>query len=591
MVNHVSKLEQELETLKTYAIDHPLLIAKFSELETTHQHTAAKAAELEIELSESKHEAGKSIRAHHELQLRYTRLTHDFETANERSKWMNDSLQSQLRSAVGSLSYARDNLAYLKKQLGNLKTEFQNSSQEVFDSIKTDLETRMYTHLPSLIESETNRRVSTSLARKDDMMQSMKEQIGDLKTDLQDADQRYADLLLEMNNTTEQYEEFLRTNRSVSAEEHDSIKAECDALNEQIKTTPQDLESRISSLQASKEDLERTLTEEKSNTAKSIGILKCAIQENEAKLQAASLKFQEERKAWETGGNSDVVKANRALAQKDLELHKLLTNMSELKTTVSKMRDERVLTIEAHQSRVKQLQDKYQEMLKDAKELGSNKMVDKEQLAELKAKMEAEQIELLTTQKANFQKQLVEVQKKLQSQVDAARLSRDQSALENKRKLAAAEESSRDQMVKLKNENDQLKTRLVALELKATSDLSQPDPTTSARVHELESHLSKREAEIVFLKETVKMECEERMELLTRVDALERGVGPRMKSRPKDALASDAGQANAGLEAAVAQAGVLVPVEKGPTSYQKLMAMANVKKEQKLRSAAKKNQM
>ncbi|KAJ3016879.1 UNVERIFIED_CONTAM: hypothetical protein HDU68_011970 [Siphonaria sp. JEL0065] len=210
------------------------------------------------------------------------------------------------------------------------------------------------------------------------------------------------------------------------------------------------------------------------------------------------------------------------------------------------MREERVQTIEAHQSRVKQLQDKYQEMLKEAAENASSnsatKEIDQETLVTFQSKFEAEKIELLTVQKANFQK-----------------------------------------------------TRIVMLELKATAEKPvQQDPSTTARVRDLESEIMRKDAEIGFLKETVKMECEERMELLATVDSLQRGftksgtVGG-VKSNSK-AAEYETVPSQEQLESSMPQ--VLVPpTEKAPSQYQKLMAMANLKKEKNLKSAAKKNNM
>ncbi|KAI9337825.1 hypothetical protein BDR26DRAFT_449997 [Obelidium mucronatum] len=278
---------------------------------------------------------------------------------------------------------------------------------------------------------------------------------------------------------------------------------------------------------------------------------------------------------------------------------------------MAKMREERIQTIEAHQSRIKQLQDKHQETLSEAlsKASKNSKDLNKDQIAELQAVFDAEKIELLTVQKANFHKvkitvwllflsiveltirvvlflkQLVEVQKTLQSQIDAARLSRDQSLLDYKKKLSAQEDDFKSRSEKLKSENDQLKTRLLALELKAsTPSPTAIDPELQNRIKRLETEISKKDAEIGFLKETVKIECEERMELLATVDSLQRGFTGGVNSPQQTQVNTSQTQLDAALPAVAAP-----PQEKGTTQYQKLMAMASKKKEQNLKNAAKKN--
>ncbi|KAJ3298637.1 hypothetical protein HDU79_008130 [Rhizoclosmatium sp. JEL0117] len=456
IVNHVSKLEKELETLKTFAVDHPILLANHAILQDQHKETLESMKEMEHELETAKEEAGRAIRGHHELQLRYTRLTHDFEVMTERNKWMDDSLRGQLRSMAGTLLYARDELGTLRQGFNLLKVNFRNSTDEQFETLKLELESTMLNQLPALIESEANHRVNTIMARSGDVLSSLKDQVAGLKEDLEQADKRYEDLLQEMNSTTEHYEEYIRSNKNVSQEQYSLIQQENENLSKRIL----ELESKLAELQTTKEDLENSLLKEREESTKSMSVLKCALQEKEAKLNALTASFEEERKAIESGGNSAVANINKALAQKDLEILKHQTKITELKTAMAKALEERVQTIEAHQSRVKQLQDKYQQMLKDAETRATStgkQAVDQETLDTLQKKFEAEKIELLTTQKANFQKQLIEIQRTLQSQVDAARLSRDQTASEFKRKLATLEEDFKIRSEKLKGENDQLK--------------------------------------------------------------------------------------------------------------------------------------
>ncbi|KAI9337824.1 hypothetical protein BDR26DRAFT_449996 [Obelidium mucronatum] len=219
IVQHVSRLEKELETLKTYAVDHPILLSKMAQLEATHQHTLDHSNELEIELSQVKEDAGKAIRAQHELQLRYTRLTHDYETMSQRNKWMDDSLKSQIRSLVGSLSYSRDQISFLGQEIDAMKSEYKNASQKLMDSLTLDVEEQMYTKLRKIIEHESGIRVSSANARTNDVISSLKEQISDLKADQEESDKRYEQLLQEMNSTTEQYEEYLRSNKNISSEQ------------------------------------------------------------------------------------------------------------------------------------------------------------------------------------------------------------------------------------------------------------------------------------------------------------------------------------------------------------------------------------
>ncbi|ORY49799.1 hypothetical protein BCR33DRAFT_734579 [Rhizoclosmatium globosum] len=275
-----------------------------------------------------------------------------------------------------------------------------------------------------------------------------------------------------MNSTTEHYEEYIRSNKTdVSQEQYSLIQQENENLSKRIL----ELESKLAELQTTKEDLENSLLKEREESTKSMSVLKCQV-----KRTLGS--FEEERKAIESGGNSAVANINKHWLKKmytnpfyerRLEILKHQTKITELKTAMAKALEERVQTIEAHQSRVKQLQDKYQQMLKDAE-----------------------------TRAASTGKQAVaNFQKDTSISSGCSKTIRDQTASEFKRKLATLEEDFKIRSEKLKGENEQLKTRIVGLELKAsTEQVAKVDPTSVAHIQELESELSRKNAEIGSLK-------------------------------------------------------------------------------------------
>ncbi|KAJ3394963.1 hypothetical protein HDU80_010415, partial [Chytriomyces hyalinus] len=134
-------------------------------------------------------------------------------------------------------------------------------------------------------------------------------------------------------------------------------------------------------------------------------------------------------------------------------------------------------------------------------------------------------------------------------------------------------------------------TRIVALELKAAEPQHVPESAPNGlQAGKLASEISRRDAEIAFLKETIKMECEERMQLMTRLDSVQRGVG--LKQLPQRSVQqAESSDESADTKVRLEQALNAVSHEAAPTAYQKLMAMAAVKKGAKLKQAAKKNQI
>ncbi|KAJ3238412.1 hypothetical protein HDU81_007893 [Chytriomyces hyalinus] len=584
IVAHVSKLEKELETLKTYAVDHPLLLASHAALEQSFKESKDANSSLAADLAHQKDECGQAIRGMHELQLRYTRLTHDYETLITRNTWMDDSLKSQIRSFVRSLAFWKDDVTSLKEQLLNLKNAYVEEWRPAFEDVIANASMEITAAVPAMIETQVQVKVSKIAALTKEKMLSMEEEIVDLKDEISES--QCAQLSEHLQEATRQFDECLNSQKT----ESENTRARVEEEIKSLKATIQDLEHRLECLQSQKLEMEQALNHERALSLSTTASMKCLLQEKESELRALNTSFENERKAMEQGGNTAVGKINRALAQKDVEIHKLNGTITELKSSIEKMKEERGLTIEAHQSRIKQLQDKYQEMLKEAGDKKSDVKGNAFE-SELRSKFEAEKIELLTVQKGNFQKQLSELQAKLQSQIDAARITRDHTVSDSKRKLSKLEEESQQKLDKLKSENDQLKTRIVALELKAAEPQQVPvNPAEDLHTGKLASEISRRDAEIAFLKETIKMECEERMQLMTRLDSVQRGVGlkqPPQRNAQKAESCEEAPHTKERLEQALST----VNHEPAPTAYQKLMAMAAVKKGAKLKQAAKKNQI
>ncbi|KAJ3250819.1 hypothetical protein HDU77_006314, partial [Chytriomyces hyalinus] len=342
IVAHVSKLEKELETLKMYAVDHPLLLASHAALEQSFKESVDANSSLAEDLAHQKDECGQAIRGMHELQLRYTRLTHDYETLITRNTWMDDSLKSQIRSLVRSLAFWKDDVVSLKEQLFDLRNAYVEDWRPSFEDAIANVSMDITAAVPAMVETQVQAKVSKIAALTKEKMLSMEEEIADLKDEISES----------------RGNQKLKIDHSCAAS--DIIRVILLTLNYQ------DLEHSIRCLKSQKLELEHALNHEKTLSLSTTASMKCLIQEKESELCALNASFENERKAMEQGGNTAVGKVNRALAQKDVEIHKLNGIVTEQKSTIEKMKEERGLTIEAHQSRIKQLQDKYQEMLKEA---------------------------------------------------------------------------------------------------------------------------------------------------------------------------------------------------------------------------------
>eukprot|EP00842_Homolaphlyctis_polyrhiza_P001134 jgi/Hompol1/2020/HPOL_002804-RA len=211
------------------------------------------------------------------------------------------------------------------------------------------------------------------------------------------------------------------------------------------------------------------------------------------------------------------------------QLMQMERTIRELNTNLAAMRAERVKTIEAHQSRIKQLQEKF---LEDLRRAGS------EEAAKVESELRRGFVEQLNTALREQQKSLnlefEEAKTNLLKQIDALKLQVSKSVAHQHMEEEWARRNSelQEHISKLQASSSaelnhyQVKIRALEQELaRAQAELQiQGSGTERDRIAQLSAAVAKRDAEITFLKDTVRLECEERMGLVAMVTKLKQGA-------------------------------------------------------------------
>jgi hypothetical protein len=151
-------------------------------------------------------------------------------------------------------------------------------------------------------------------------------------------------------------------------------------LEEQLNSSNRDiltLSTQLSKMQIEEEkNREAKQKEQENNDAyeQKILALELALQraENTHKIEMEEMKNKSELSA-RLNDNSATQLANQALAKKDAQLRTLENSLKATNSALQAAKEERIKTIEAHQSRIKHLQEKY---LNDAKKESAD-LVDK----------------------------------------------------------------------------------------------------------------------------------------------------------------------------------------------------------------------
>lgn len=241
------------------------------------------------------------------------------------------------------------------------------------------------------------------------------------------------------------------------------------------------------------------------------------------------------------------------MAAKDATIHRQHKEIEQLTAQIAALHLDKTRTVEAHQSRVRQLQDKFLADLeagqnrKEIEWVGEMKLMRAELDREMALKLDAAQREAHEKAVEEMKKEYEAVVDMIKSQAkrDARErdLEKEAAAAEAAARLAkevqeARDEAKREQQLRMQAEIDSLSRKLKEVKDEADAGNLHSHHHHQSSISKLQSQLAdltlqqqqcqlllhSREKEISFLKNTVRLECEERMDLLSKVERLERRV-------------------------------------------------------------------
>lgn len=282
-----------------------------------------------------------------------------------------------------------------------------------------------------------------------------------------------------------------------------------DASNKQLELATQE----ATKLQ-NKSEKERELYHKRTNLMEKEILDKTRSLDSERKLVTKLRQEFEEKSATVVSTDKAVQNANKALAEKDETIYTMQKTISNLEKEFNALKIDREKTVEAHQSRIKQLQDKFLEQIEQAKRATSDtskqEMEDKLKLE--RDASEAKRNELIQSLSELHERSLNSLQQKLKkAETSLAESESLYSSLYEKFQML--ESSSFEKSRSLQSQISDLESKLEqAREISAN--------VSKEVTSDLVTKLSKQDAEIKFLKNTVRLECEERMGLLSLVERL-----------------------------------------------------------------------
>ncbi|KAL2918184.1 hypothetical protein HK105_202111 [Polyrhizophydium stewartii] len=516
MEKHVKEVDAEMARLKKYVEERPQMLARLESLlelqKRLEQDRQIAEAGMKDWQARARKEADAAERAMAAVGERDRELERLVRAARERDA------QDELRAAawLRGATNARYEVIQMQNDLAKLKGFVKSSMSSVLLSTTTAASKQLAGHFAAAKERAVAEALQRADKKSSSVVGSLRNEVQALKDSLSESQKRSERLAAELAAFRHDYSTHIEGQRSYTSD----LQANCLALEERLhdanKTLP---ESATSSTQNEASfnliSINKYATFELPR-AKCV-LLTSNILQIEHDKRVAELVQEREAQARATSSPA-LSQAHQAMAKKDEQMMQMERTIRELNASIASMRNERIKTIEAHQNRIKQLQDRFVEDIKSA---GRQEAARVE--AELRRAFAEDKDEALQQLRRSMKQEFDEAKLKLQHQIDALKAAADASRSAEIRRIedewSRRNSSLQDQLVKLQRLNQeecsQLQQNIASLEkeLIAANAALRSHGTSAERdtIAQLKSDVAKRDAEISFLKDTVRLECEERM--------------------------------------------------------------------------------
>lgn len=580
MSDHVKKMECELNDLKKYVDERPGMLNRLESLLNLQKQSTSTISDLQSEITDLRKQCEWDKSDLSEFRKKNTELKRNLEdTLSILSKTRQEFntgkhvLKTQLVSLQHSLSQTR-NQALKNQDIKELQSKFYSELQNTT------------TFLQSECNQILSQKIRNAQIQKDIFytakLEMCQKQIVELESNVLTLNQSLESHVSEIKELKSEKFAFQNGYRLLLEQAQSK---NSDLTNEilNLKNEIQSKQSEYEQLQASKKEVTEMMQKIDSEKESVLNECKLKIQEKEKSVLTMKQEMENERKAFEAS-QALANQAGVGLAKKDSIILNLEKNIKELKKETDELKKDREQTIDAHQSRIKQLQDNFLVQLKEAGKLETEKASN-----QLKRIMQAEKDAAIKEWTQQLQEEFTIKEKNFVEQLFQANNAHDATKKEWVQKASQWEikfNLLQEQNKKISTSNaidfEHYQARIRKLEQElviAKKSVAPAQPvivdlssTEKASIQEMKSLLAKRNAEIVFLKNTVRLECEERIQLVAKLSGM-----------------SNNGQVND--MSSNAPAAEMVKLRSLEGNFEQMMKDANMKKEKKLAKSSSKNKL
>ncbi|TPX41160.1 hypothetical protein SeMB42_g05692 [Synchytrium endobioticum] len=526
---HVRDLECDLQHLKHLETERPELLERMQIAEDGKMHAEDMISELESRAEQAERETEEATIQLNKMQNEWKKMAEQLAStlASDKAK-----ASSRNQIAIHVLSTISKTKSLMKSYILQQKALRKEAISQLLHVVNNKI---------SSVTANAVLQAESAKALAD-------QKCGALEAELRSEIRRYQNALKESDERCERLAQSMEKSQCASNEvtwKHQSY------IN-QLETSITDLQRRLA-------DSDLLLEQ----SARERGNLFTQVQQQQTVMNA-------ERVDSERQFQARMQEAQTRVEESEEKSRQLISQVKTLESQCDELRGEKRNCADGYEARMRELQEEYRQQIE---ELGRNHTMQRRRLCD-------EREAALTLVRETVKKEHDVIIASLQHQVEDLRRARDaarndvirvkrESEEETDRRLSGLKEELRSIKVKSAEEVALARTQILCLESQLasrpppppsstscivnqshtssffppihsscssslTSQPMQSDTTTSVHQHiqqqlsqeisELKQVIARRDADVQFLRETVKMECEERMTLLSELETLRRRI-------------------------------------------------------------------
>ncbi|KAI8930246.1 hypothetical protein BC831DRAFT_1039 [Entophlyctis helioformis] len=376
MEKHVLEVDAEMARLKKYIEERPQMLSRLESLLALQKRLEEEWRTADAGMKEWQNRARKESENSERLMGVKKALEKEVERMYREARDRESQVQLQAASRARAINNLQYEVIQAQTDLAKLKGSLKSSMASVVLGALSAASKQLQSQFASVQQQAAKAAADQAERRSRGTIAALKKDVEALTEALNDSQKRNDRTSLELASFRQEYTSHIQGQKSYTQ----SLQANCLVLEERLNEATRNVmdmsnerekyESEKLQLQKDVEALRQENDHIREDLEKKVLSLQTRLSREQMEHEKYASRMESTLKdrhfIGDSSQNQVLAQAQQSLARKDEQLLQMERSVRELNSNISALRNERIKTIEAHQNRIKQLQDRFVEELKTA---------------------------------------------------------------------------------------------------------------------------------------------------------------------------------------------------------------------------------